>query len=61
MSRPSIEQIVIDELSDQKEQILNYRKAVASGLDSFEDDVLTDNEIVPAMEKVIEHYKKFLL
>ena len=59
--RPSIEQIVIDELEDQKEQIQNYRKAVASGIETFEDDVLHDDEIVPAIDKVIEHYRKFLL
>ena len=59
--RPSIEQIVIDELEDQKDQILNYRLSVLSGIESFEDDVLTDAEIIPALEKVIAHYKKFLL
>lgn len=59
--RPSIEQIIIDELEDQKEQILNYRISVLSGIESFEDDVLNDEEIVPAIEKVIAHYRKFLL
>jgi hypothetical protein len=59
--RPSIEQIVIDELEDQKEQILNYRISVSNGIDSFEDPVLNDEEIIPALEKVIEHYKTLLL
>lgn len=59
--RPSIEQIVIDELEDQKEQILNYRISVLNGIDSFEDPVLNDVEIIPALEKVIAHYKGLLL
>lgn len=61
MSRPSIEQIVIDELKDQKEQILRYRTAVLNGIDTFEDPVLNDEEIIPALEKVIAHYKGLLL
>jgi hypothetical protein len=59
--RPSIEQIVIDELEDQKEQILNYRISVSNGIELFEDAVLNDEEIIPALEKVIEHYKTLLL
>ena len=59
--RPSIEQIVIDELEDQKEQILNYRISVSNGIELFEDPVLNDEEIIPALEKVIEHYKTLLL
>jgi hypothetical protein len=59
--RPSIEQIVIDELEDQKEQILNYRISVLNGIDSFEDPVLNDAEIIPALEKIIAHYKGLLL
>jgi hypothetical protein len=61
MSRPSIEQIVIDELEDQKDQIMSYRIAVLSGIESFEDPVLNDAEIIPALEKVIAHYKGLLL
>jgi hypothetical protein len=59
--RPSIEQIVIDELEDQKEQILNYRISVSNGIELFEEVVLNDEEIIPALEKVIEHYKTLLL
>jgi len=59
--RPSIEQIVIDELEDQKEQILNYRISISNGIELFEDPVLNDEEIIPALEKVIEHYKTLLL
>ena len=59
--RPSIEQIVIDELEDQKEQILNYRISISNGIELFEDAVLNDEEIIPALEKVIEHYKTLLL
>ena len=57
--RPSIEQIVIDELEDQKEQILNYRISISNGIELFEDPVLNDEKIIPALEKVIEHYKTF--
>jgi hypothetical protein len=59
--RPSIEQIVIDELEDQKENILNYRISVINGIESFEDPVLNDEEIIPAIEKVIAHYKTLIL
>lgn len=59
--RPSIEQIVIDELQDQKDQILSYRISVLNGIESFEDPVLNDAEIIPALEKIIEHYKGLLL
>jgi hypothetical protein len=59
--RPSIEQIVIDELEDQKNQIADYRIAVLNGIDLFEDPVLNDAEIIPALEKVIAHYKTLLL
>jgi hypothetical protein len=61
VSRPSIEQIVIDELQDQKDQIISYRISVLNGIESFEDPVLNDDEIIPALEKVIEHYKGLLL
>ena len=59
--RPSIEQIVIDELEDQKDQITSYRTAVLNGIESFEDPVLNDSEILPALEKVIAHYKTLVL
>jgi hypothetical protein len=59
--RPSIEQIIIDELEDQKENIINYRISVINGIESFEDPVLNDEEIIPALEKVIAHYKTLLL
>jgi hypothetical protein len=61
MSRPSIEQIVIDELKDQKEQILSYRISVLNGIDSFEDPVLNDEEIIPAIDKLIAHYESMLI
>jgi hypothetical protein len=61
MSRPSIEQIVIDELKDQKEQILSYRISVLNGIESFEDPVLNDEEIIPAIDKLIAHYESMLL
>ena len=59
--RPSIEQIVIDELEDQKDQITSYRTAVLNGIESFEDPVLNDAEIIQALEKVIAHYKTLVL
>jgi hypothetical protein len=59
--RPSIEQIVIDELEDQKDQIIGYRISVLNGIDSFEDPVINDAEIIPALEKVIAHYKTLVL
>jgi hypothetical protein len=59
--RPSIEQIIIDELEDQKDQITSYRTAVLNGIESFEDPVLNDEEIIPAIEKVITHYKTLIL
>jgi hypothetical protein len=59
--RPSIEQIVIDELEDQKDQITSYRTSMLNGIELFEDPVLNDSEIIPALEKVIAHYKTLVL
>lgn len=56
-TRPSIEQIVIDELQTELDEIISYRFAVASGVESHVHPVLDDNALTDAMEKVIEYYK----
>lgn len=58
MSRPSINQFVLDDLECQKCEIIKYRLAVGSGIDNNYDPVLDDDEIVPALNKVIEFYKR---
>lgn len=59
--RPSINEIVIDELEFELSDIMAYRKAVATGVEGVYDSVLDDIELTNAMKKVIDHYKSKLL
>lgn len=58
--RPSINEIVVDELEFELLDIISYRKAVASGIEDVYDSVLDDVELTNAMQKVIDHYKSKL-
>lgn len=55
--RPSINEIVVDELEFELNDIMAYRKAVATGVEDVYDSVLDDVELTNAMQKVIDHYK----
>lgn len=55
--RPNINEIVIDELEFELNDIMAYRKAVATGIENVYDSVLDDVELTKAMQKVIDHYK----
>jgi hypothetical protein len=57
MTRPTINQIVIDDLECQKGEIIKYRLAVVNGIEDYEHPILTDADIVPALDKVISYYK----
>ena len=56
--RPSIDQIVADEIQSEYNEIMDYRYAVASGIENYEHEVLDDNELTDAMKRVIEYYLK---
>jgi hypothetical protein len=58
--RPNINEIVVDELEFELNDIISYRKAVASGIEVVYDSVLDDDELTNAMQKVIDHYKSKL-
>ena len=58
--RPSINEIVIDELEFELNDINTYRKAIATGVEDVYDPVLDDVELTEAMKKVIDHYKSKL-
>lgn len=58
--RPTINEIVVDELEFELNDINAYRKAVASGVDNLYDPALEDYELTSAMKKVIDHYKSKL-
>ncbi len=53
----NINQIVVNELIAEMDSIIEYREVVASGIEDYEHPVLTDTEIIPALEVVIAHYK----
>lgn len=55
--RPNINEIVIDELEFELNDIVAYRKAIATGIENVYDSVLDDVELTKAMQKVIDHYK----
>lgn len=58
MTRPTINQIVIDDLECQKGEIIKYRLSVINGIEDYEHPILTDADIVPALDKVIKYYKE---
>jgi hypothetical protein len=55
--RPSIDDIIINELQAEHDEIVSYRFAVASGVEDHVHPVLDDNALTDAMKKVIEYYK----
>lgn len=55
--RPSIADIIVNELQAEHDDIEDYRYAVASGIDDNYHSVLDDYELSKALEKVIEYYK----
>lgn len=59
MSKPELKQIIIDSLTHEKDSIIQYKHAVLNGIEDFDHPVLADAEIVPALEKVLDHYKKY--
>ena len=58
MTRPTINQIVIDDLECQKGEIIKYRLSVVNGIEDYEHPILTDADIIPALDKVIKYYKE---
>lgn len=58
--RPTINEIVVDELEFELNDINTYRKAIATGVEDVYDSVLDDVELTKAMKKVIDHYKSKL-
>jgi len=57
MSRPNLNDIIVDELQAEYDDIVSYRFAVASGVEDHVHQVLDDNALTDAMQKVIEYYK----
>lgn len=55
--RQTLNDIVVNELQAEHDEIIEYRKAVASGIEDYVDPVLDDIELTNAFEKVISHYK----
>jgi hypothetical protein len=58
VTRPTINQIVIDDLECQKGEIIKYRLSVVNGIEDYEHPILTDADIIPALDKVIKYYKE---
>jgi hypothetical protein len=57
MSRPSLNQFILDDLECQKGEILKYRLSVLSGIEDYEHPILNDEEILPALDVVIKYYR----
>ena len=55
--RQTLNEIVAEELQAEHDEIIEYRKAVASGIDDTDHPVLDDTELTNALEKVITHFK----
>lgn len=55
--RQTLNEIVVNELQAEHDEIIDYRKAVASGIENYIDPVLDDIELTDAFEKVISYYK----
>ena len=55
--RQTLNEIVVNELQADHNEIIDYRKAVASGIEDYVDPVLDDAELTNAFEKVISYYK----
>ena len=54
--RQTLNDIVVNELQAEHDEIIEYRKAVASGIEDYADPVLDDVELTNALEKVITHF-----
>ena len=55
--RKNLNDIVVNELQAEYYEIIEYRKAVASGIESYVDPVLDDIELTNAFDRVISYYK----
>ena len=53
--RQTLNQIVVNELQAEHNEIIEYRRAVASGIEDYEDPVLTDTELTDSLQKVINY------
>jgi len=54
--RQTINDIVVNELQAELSDIDSYRMSVATGIESYIDPVLNDEELTKALQKVINHY-----
>jgi hypothetical protein len=54
--RQTINDIVVNELQAELSDIDSYRMSVATGIESYIDPVLNDEELTKALQKVIDHY-----
>lgn len=55
--RQTLNDIVVNELQAEHDEIIEYRKAVASGIEDCADPVLDDVELTNAFDRVISYYK----
>jgi hypothetical protein len=55
--RKNLNDIIIEDLQAEHDEIIDYRKAVASGIEDYADPVLADAELTEALKKVIDYYK----
>ena len=54
--RKNLNDIIVEDLQAEHDEIIDYRKAVASGIEDYADPVLADVELTDALKKVIEYY-----
>lgn len=57
--KKTLNDIIVDDLLYQKQSIIDYRMATLGGIESFEDPVLNDEEIIPAIDKLIQYYRGY--
>jgi len=57
MSHQTLESIIAKELELEYNDILSYRKAVASGIEDIYDSVLDDSKVTDALKLVADYYK----
>lgn len=55
--KQNLSDIIVNELQTEHDEIVSYRFAVASGVEDLVHQVLDDNALTDAMQKVIEYYK----
>jgi hypothetical protein len=57
--KKTLNDIIVDDLLYQKQSIIDYRTSVISGIEDFDDPILNDEEIIPAIDKLIEYYRGY--